>query len=692
MSSIQLPGLSTGIDTKALVEQLMAVERRRLTMYNGNVEDLEEKKTAISELQSKLFSYKSSLNALSDASQLRSFEATSNDEDALSVSANSNAYEGSHSVQIKQLATADRWVHGGFKYTTSYVGEGTFLFSYNHQQMTVQTTAETTLEDLADLINNDPENPGVTASILKYDDGADGVYHLVLSGRNSGSDYQITVDSSSAEYQTAASTLQTDSENAGLTTKISTLDDFSGQSIDFSNITQITISGAQHDGTAVNTTFVINQYSTIEDLIGEIESAYSDTVKVTFEDGQLAITDKTTGTSSMTLNLDFETGSQTASLSFNQSIVGGAVVADVASLDASTFSETQSAQDSLFKVDDYPPGANDWISRSTNTVDDVIAGVTLSLHGTTEDPSTPGVYDTVEINLTRNTEQLKEKLNAMIEAYNTVVMYFDEKTKYDEETNTAGVLSSEYSLTSIRTLLKTPLLTNATGFTSSDSFTNPRDIGLSVDADGMLELNENEFDEAIVDDYLGVLSVLGAKKSGSSSGADSAYIKFYGASQYTTAGQFDVRVTVDGAGTITSAIIKEADEDWADARDAVIDGNYIYGSDQLDSNYDPLYPEFDLQMSVDTSQTGRTMEVSVNIRQGFAGSIYEKVDQILDSSGGRVPIAIDSIESQITATERRIEEEQRRLERVEARTVERFARLEKMLSILQQQFSGLSVL
>ncbi|MHC5156703.1 MAG: flagellar filament capping protein FliD [Planctomycetota bacterium] len=692
MSSLQLPGLSTGIDTKALIDQLMAVEGRRLATYTTNVTKFEEKKTAVTELQSKLFTYKSSLEDLADASQLRSFQASSNDESALTVSANSQAYEGSHTVQVKQLATADRWVHDGFKYATSYVGEGTFLFSYDHQQMTIQTTADTTLEDLAALINNDSENPGVTASVLKYDDGADGVFHLVLSGRNSGSDYQITVDTSSAEVHTAASTLQADGENAGDTTKISELDDFSGQSIDFADVTQVTISGNQHDGTPVNTVFVINEHSTLEDLIGEIETAYGDTVKVTFEDGQFKIIDKTVGASSMTLNLDFETATQTASLTFNQSTVGGAVTADIASLAAATFSETQSAQDSLFKVDDYPPGADDWISRSTNTVDDVIAGVTLSLHGNTEDLDNPGTYESVEINLTRNTEQLKEKMNAMIEAYNTVIMYVDEKTTYDEETNTAGILSSEYTLTSIRSLLRTPLLTNAVGFTASDSFLNPRDIGLSVGADGMLELDENAFDEAVVDDYLGVLSLMGAQKTGSTSGVDSAYVKYYGASRYTTAGAFDVQVTVDGGGVITSALIKQADEEWADARSATIDGNYIYGNDELDSSYKPVHPEFDLQLAVDTSQTGRTMEVTVNIRQGFAGNLYEQVDDLLKSGSGRVPISIESIEDQVSLMERRIEDEERRLERVEERMIEKYARLEKMLSMIQQQFAGIAML
>ncbi len=154
----------------------------------------------------------------------------------------------------------------------------------------------------------------------------------------------------------------------------------------------------------------------------------------------------------------------------------------------------------------------------------------------------------------------------------------------------------------------------------------------------------------------------------------------------------NVRVTVDGSGTITSAFIKEADEDWADARSATIDGNYIYGSDELDSNYKPVNPEFDLQLAVDTSQTGQTMDVTVNIRQGFAGNLYEQVDDLLHSGSGRVPISIDSIEDRINSMEDRIEDEERRLESVEARMVARFARLEKMLSMIQQQFAGIGML
>ena len=229
MSQIQLPGLATGIDTGAIVQQLMEVERAKLYRLQSNVQEQKEKRDAISELQSRLKDYLSAVENLSDSSQLKAFNATSSDTDYLTVDASANASEGNHAVQIKQLATADRWVHDGFKYSTSYVGDGNFIISYNNQELVVQTTATTTLEDLVGLINNDTDNPGITASILKYDDGSDGVYHLVLSGEESGSDFQITVNASNTEVHTADSLLLCNEDNAVLTTKIKDLDGFTGE-------------------------------------------------------------------------------------------------------------------------------------------------------------------------------------------------------------------------------------------------------------------------------------------------------------------------------------------------------------------------------------------------------------------------------------------------------------------------------
>jgi len=684
MSSLQLPGLSTGLDTKTLIAQLMQIERRRLTLFQGQIDKKKQTQTAVNELQSKLNGFKTALNALSDASQLRAFSAVSSNTDKVTVKAAGSAHEGSHSVQVKQLATANRWVHSGFKYATSYVGAGTFIFSYNNQEMVVQTTDKTTLQDLVNLINNDPTNPGVTASILKYDDGSGNPYHLVLNGRQSGTDYQIRINTSNTEVRTAASVLTSGGANAALTTKISALSDFSGQSINFLAVNEVAVTGSRHDGTAVNAAIAVNQYTTLADLIEQIEDAFGDTVKVTLDEGQLKITDKTSGASQMTLSLSFNTPTNSATLAFNQTVQGGSMTANIAALAPATFLETQQAQDSLIKVDDYPPGADTWISRSTNTIDDVIAGVTLNLHGTTA--NTSGGYDKLEVNLTRDTESLKTKMQAMMDAYNALAMYFDEKTKYNPETNTSGILSREFGLTSIRSLIKNPFSANATGFGGSDTFINPSQLGLSFGTDGMLKLDETKFNEAVNKDYLGVLSLIGAQKTGSSSGGDAASLKFYASSKYTQAGAYNVRVTVDASGAITAAQIKLASEDWSKARNAEFSGNYVYGAS---GPVNARNPEMDLQIAVDTTQTNRTLETTITIRQGFAGGLYDIVNNATDASTGRVAATKKSIDSQIKNLNQRIETEEARLEKTQERLTLRYARLEKLLTAIQRQFSGI---
>jgi flagellar hook-associated protein 2 len=690
MAELRLPGLATGIDTMALVKQLMEVNSRRLYMMQDDLKKHQEKYDAVSELESKLNALKSAVKSLSDGSQLRSYNAVTSDSDYMTAEANSNAFEGNHSVQIKQLATGERWVHDGFEYKTSYVGAGNFIFSYNHQELVVTTTAETTLEDLVGLINNDADNPGVNASILKYDDGSDGIYHLVLSGKESGSDYQITINASNTEVWTADSTLtDVNGNDATLTTKLNELSTFDEEHEFGEGDTpdRIHITGADHDGVAVDAYFEVTPYTTVEDLIKEINDAFNDTATATFADGEIKLTDHTCGDSDMTITLDFVPGlNSEASLTlptFSQTTDGGTVSASIANLAAATFTETQSAQDSEIRVDGYP--AASWITRSSNTVDDVIAGVTLKLHDTTEDGV--GGYNSIEVNLTRDTETLKTKINSMIEAYNTVVMFIQEKTAYDEQTNTSEILANEYSVTTIWNLIKTSFDTAASGFTGDDSFIQASDIGIDLGTDRLLTLDSTDFDEAIVDDYLGVLALIGAVKTGSS---DSQDIKFYNASTYTTAGEFEVRVYGDGS-QITSAQIREVgDTEW---REATFSDDVVTGNSEFDDNGNPVYPENGLQVTVDVSKTsGTALEATISVKQGFAGALWDSLDEMLDTVTGRVPISKDRIEDTIDNTNDRIEEEKERLARQELRLIEKFARMEKYLSMIQQQMAGLQML
>jgi flagellar hook-associated protein 2 len=692
MAAISLSGLASGMDTSSIIEQLMKVEQRKLTLLNNNLNKYSDKKTAISELESKVGTFKTALGNLSSLSKLKAFNIATGDSDIVTASASSSAQEGSHSVQIKQLATAERLVHDGanFSSKSSLVGEGTFIYSYNYQEVVVATTDETTLQELVTKINGDANNPGVTASLLEYDDGT-GRWHLVLAGKDTGSDNIISINDYNTELKTSQSklTLSSGSNNATATTRIKDM-------VGYSDTTSVTLTATggtppakNHSGGDVTMTFTVNSYSTVQDLMDAIEEAYGDTVNVSLDEGFLKVADTACNTSLTDLELSFTGGP--SPLAFGTTVDGGSQEATLDNFANATFTQTQEAKDALVKVDGYPTGASNWMSRQTNSISDVIDGVTLNLQTTTETAPASGVYNSISVSLTRNTETVKENIKAMISAYNAVVSYIDDKTTYDTENKKIGVLSDSYSISTISTLITSPLRSMAGGFTSSDTFTTPTDIGLEINADGTLELDSETFDEAVSENYNAVLNLIGAQQVGSTFGDNSAYISFYGASSRTTAGSYDVEVVKDDEGKIT-ALIKLSTEDWGDAREMTVDGNTLYGkNDQTVAGY-PAYPEYSMVLTLDSSMTNGAMwATTVNVRQGFGDNLYDMVTEMLKSDG-RIDLARDSITSQIGQQQDRIDKEQTRLEKHQQYLQSKYARLESALNSMQQQMATVNAM
>ncbi|MBN2183276.1 MAG: flagellar filament capping protein FliD [Sedimentisphaerales bacterium] len=783
MSTINFPGLLTGIDTTKIIEKLIEAESRTLKLYEGRLETWEERKEDLSTLETKLGGLQSSIKAISDADELKAFSIASSDGDIITAEASYSAYEGSHTVVVSQLANAERWVQtAGMEYAEDYVGEGTFIYSYNNQESVITTTETTTLEELVGLINNDAENPGVTAGLLYYNNA----YHLVLNGNDAGTDYRITVNASSTETWQADSEFTIDSDNATLSTKIQDLDQFGENPLEGGEVIEIT--GTDHNGNVIaQVDLNITSNTMISHLVAEINDAFDGIARATFENGKIVLTDKSSGTSELSINLAYNANGSAATLTVPTMAVsaeGGATTGNLENFTFSDFTQTQAAQDSLIKVDGFPSssavsevqtlerstlpesgtytltyegqttgeiaynataaeiqaalealstvnagditvegGANGladgavtftfdgvlgdvsmisvnggaltpggtatvtettkgvpvYISRSSNTIDDVIHGVTLHLHDTTDESGE-------EITLTRNIESVKEKLEAMVKAYNEVVSYIQEATGYDDATKVAGSLMGDYTVSSIRYQILNPLISQTNGFIEDiNTFLMPGQIGFELDSDGLLSLDSNVFDEAISEDYMGVLALIGADKTGSS---DSNTINFYGASsKYTTAGTYNVEVVVSG-GEITSARMKLSDE--STYRDATISGNIITGESSFDENGDPVNPENSLQLSVNLSHDG-TFTATVRVKQGFAGAMEDALERMLRTTTGSVVIDKEYIGDQIENLEEKIEAEEDRLEKKEERLVARYATLERTLALLQNQLAALGL-
>jgi len=796
MADLRLPGLLTGIDTNTLIAQLMAIERRTLNVYEARKSLWEERKNALGSLENALSTLRTTLRALSDADELRAFTTSSSDSDKVTAEASYNTFEGSHTIVINQLANAERWVQtNGLEYSDDFVGEGMFIYSYNHKETSITTTATTTLEELVGLINNDPNNPGVTASLLHYNDA----YHLVLNGNDAGTDYRIFINASSTEVWEADSAFTTGSGDATLSTKITELGQFTANN-GLQGDEQIQITGTDHNGAAISQVNLdVTENTTVGHLISEINDAFDGIARATLENGKIILTDNTSGTSNLSIFLTYNPGSGDTELTLPDELEdwnvteGGSTTASGLNNDfePGDFTLSQSAQDSKIKVDGFPStapvaevqhldfdskansgtwtltydgqttaaiahnatvaevqaalealsnvsagdiivggdeltvnngtmtftfsdtlgdvnmlvinssnlnpldptnwvfteqtkGQDGYISRSSNTVDNVISGVTLHLHDTTGAGGE-------EITLTRDIQSVKTKLTAMVNAYNTAVTYIKERTGYNEESNTAGVLMGDYVVSTIRSEIRMPLIAPTSGFIEDiDSFLMPAHIGFELDRNGVLSFNGNVFDEAIAKDYMGVLALIGADKTGSS---DSNDIEFYGAhSSYTTAGDYMVKVEYDAAGDIDKAWIKLATEGDSQYREAIISGNVITGDSTFHENGNPLYPENSLQVTVPTTGApSSTIYATVRVKQGFAGAIEDALDRMLKASSGTIKIDQEHADDVIKGLDEKIEKEEYRLTLREARLVARFARLEQTLALLQRQMSLLNL-
>ena len=700
MGELQFSGLATGLDTSSIVQQMVEIEKRRSYRYESEKAEVQAEKTAYTELEGKLKSLEMSISQLSNADDLRSYKTGSTDSDKITSEATGSAFEGTHSVQVKQLATSDRFVHNGvgFNYNTDFVGTGNFIYVYDGVERVVTTDDETTLQDLVNKINSDTDNPGVTASLMEYKnpDGS-GNIHLVLSGKDSGSDYAVKInDSSTEQHETSEIHNKSDEQITG-STRIADLENFGNGLPDAGD--QLQITGTDTSGNAVSHSFDVTRNTTVDHLLNEIEQAFGENVTVKLEDGIITVLDNQSGASSLdNIQISYQaTGSATmTTISLTEKVAGGSVTAGLAGLEADTFIQTQAAQDALVRVDGYPPAPEidpetgeyleelQWISRSTNSISDLVTGVTINLHDTTRESDTTettvGAYDSIEISLSRDTEELAKKMQAFVSSYNEVVTLLDDATKLDidgDDENTSGPLAGDSTIRTIRELIKNPLTSKVTGFSdNSDSFTLASQLGLKFDDNGFMELDADTLQEAIAEDYVSVLGLLGSEKTGLS---NSSYISFYNLGGDVDAGTYDVAVDFDATGNITSAKVKKlGDSEW---KTATFEGNFItapFGNG--------------LQLRVDWDQSSTTQTAAVKIRQGFMLELEGVLDDVLDSkaNGGTIATKTEYLTELIKHKEDRIESEESRLVKYEDRLRAKYARMEAMISQMQAQMQYLN--
>lgn len=220
-SQITFTGLGNGTDFDQLITKLVEVEQTRITQYQSWRQTWVEKQQCFEELSSELLALKTTLESMDTVSEFLSKTTSVTDSSVLSVTSSSGADNGTHTIEVEQLAAAKSMVT-----TTGYASEDTDInssnadvnFSYVYKGTTynVSVGANCTLSELADLINNDANNAGVKASIVN--DGSS--YYLQLRGMDTGSSATLTIASNSALSGFSASDFETIASNCNALLKL----------------------------------------------------------------------------------------------------------------------------------------------------------------------------------------------------------------------------------------------------------------------------------------------------------------------------------------------------------------------------------------------------------------------------------------------------------------------------------------
>jgi len=199
MASSNVTGISSGIDWNELVSMMMQLERAPVTQLETRRAAFQTQLTDWGAIESKLTALQTSAESLDTVNEFLLKAGSSSDEDTLTVTAQANANAGSHSVIVNQIATSHVQVHtaGWADLESTPVNDSgsdqSFSYEYAGEAFTVTVPDGTTLRGLINLINQDPDNPGVQASVINDGQGGATPYHLMLSGDDTGEENLIQV-------------------------------------------------------------------------------------------------------------------------------------------------------------------------------------------------------------------------------------------------------------------------------------------------------------------------------------------------------------------------------------------------------------------------------------------------------------------------------------------------------------------
>lgn len=507
-----IDGIATGLDTTSIVDALLTFDKSRVTNLQNDVTDRTNIISNLQALQAKLLALNTQVKQLTRASVFQTASVAVSDDSILSAQTTGKVGTGSYNVQVLSVAKNHQLASQGIASDTGNIlGTGTINLQVGSgSQKTITIDASNnSLTGIRDAING--LKMGVTATIVN-DGSSSSPYRLLLTADKTGLKSAIAIDAN------LTGGVNLDYENSSFETPEKLISATTSTS-------QISLGATAANEGSKNKTYTFTVDGTGTQTVG------SDIITINWTDGtnsgSIAVTQADTevalvGEGADGLKLNFAAGALTGGDVFQISSFSPLVQA--ASDAKIAFGGTDSNESPII------------VTSDTNTFKSVIPGMSLNVLKKT------GVGESVTVNASQDTGAVKDSIQSFIDAYNDVMKFINEQNSFDSDTESAGVLFGDYTLSTAASSITRALGSKISGIESN--YNQLYSIGIRTIGSGQLAItNGSRLETALQDNLDDVIKLF--TSSGSSS---SNYVEYYDSTSKTKAGE-KIQVQVTRAAT-----------------------------------------------------------------------------------------------------------------------------------------------
>src|SRR5690606_1802323 len=171
------------------------------------------------------------------------------------------------------------------------------------------------------------------------------------------------------------------------------------------------------------------------------------------------------------------------------------------------------------------------ITRASNTVDEVIKGVTLNL-------KSADVGKNISINVSPDTEALTESIDSFITAYNDLKSFVDDLSKFDPSSNVGGLLMGDSTIRTMMSQVRALISERIVGLTGK--YRSLTELGVNTDRnnDYLLRSAQTACSKALLEDCRALIPLLA--QAGTTTDCQITYVH---ESIHTSPGTSAVKIT-----------------------------------------------------------------------------------------------------------------------------------------------------